>query len=193
MVLDLSADYDEASDDEELADDDSGYAYEAPPISPTLRDLKSAHQDPDLRQEMLRTIRRRQQQQLRHLHVGNLLEMVLQDAQTRLVFKAQAVIQSEIRYYVTKDGDLDFPQKLLSGSFVVMLSGWTGTDSNLDARKAETVSSSDADAFESGDAPLSRMPSLAKQSTWYPTLKKTHWVLSQLHDYVKVRGRHHQG
>ena len=26
-----------------------------------------------------------------------------------------------------------------------------------------------------------------KQETWYPTLQKTLWVLSQLHDFVKVR------
>ena len=30
--------------------------------------------------------------------------------------------------------------------------------------------------------------SLDKQETWYPTLQKTLWVLSQLHDFVKVRG-----
>lgn len=29
--------------------------------------------------------------------------------------------------------------------------------------------------------------SLDKQETWYPTLQKTLWVLSQLHDFVKVR------
>jgi conserved oligomeric Golgi complex subunit 3 len=34
--------------------------------------------------------------------------------------------------------------------------------------------------------PLMRLPSLASMSTWYPTLKKTHWVLSQLHEYVNV-------
>ena len=30
------------------------------------------------------------------------------------------------------------------------------------------------------------LPSLDKQDTWYPTLRKTVWVLSQLHDFVKV-------
>ncbi len=28
--------------------------------------------------------------------------------------------------------------------------------------------------------------SLAKQDTWFPTLQKTYWVLSQLRPYVKV-------
>ena len=30
--------------------------------------------------------------------------------------------------------------------------------------------------------------SLDKQETWYPTLQKTVWVLSQLKDFVKVNG-----
>jgi len=32
-----------------------------------------------------------------------------------------------------------------------------------------------------------QVKSLDKQETWYPTLQKTLWVLSQLHDFVKVR------
>ena len=34
---------------------------------------------------------------------------------------------------------------------------------------------------------LFQLKSLDKQDTWYPTLRKTVWVLSQLHDFVKVR------
>ena len=40
--------------------------------------------------------------------------MVLQDAQTRLFFKAQSVIQSDIRYYQPKPDDLAYPDKLVS-------------------------------------------------------------------------------
>ena len=47
------------------------------------------------------------------LHISRLLQMVLQDAQTRLFFKAQAVIQSEIRYYVPKTEDLAYPDKIV--------------------------------------------------------------------------------
>lgn len=49
---------------------------------------------------------------LRRLHISQLLQMILQDAQTRLFFKAQAVIQSDIRYYAPLAGDLDYPAKL---------------------------------------------------------------------------------
>lgn len=34
---------------------------------------------------------------------------------------------------------------------------------------------------------LFQLKSLDRQDTWYPTLRKTVWVLSQLHDFVKVR------
>ena len=34
---------------------------------------------------------------------------------------------------------------------------------------------------------LFHLKSLDRQDTWYPTLRKTVWVLSQLHDFVNVR------
>ncbi len=49
----------------------------------------------------------------RRLHIGHLLKMVLQDAQTRLFFKAQAFVQSEIRQYVPTADDLKWPDILL--------------------------------------------------------------------------------
>jgi hypothetical protein len=49
----------------------------------------------------------------RGLHTGHLLKMVLQDAQTRLFFKAQAVVQSEIRHYTPTPDDLKWPDILL--------------------------------------------------------------------------------
>lgn len=57
---------------------------------------------------------RTKQRGLGHLHISHLLQMVLQDAQTRLFFKAQSVIQSDIRYYVPKPEDLAYPDKLVS-------------------------------------------------------------------------------
>lgn len=48
---------------------------------------------------------------LGELRISGLLRMVLQDAQTRLVFKAQSVMQSEIRWFVPKSGseEVDWP------------------------------------------------------------------------------------
>lgn len=54
----------------------------------------------------------------KRLHISHLLKMVLQDAQTRLFFKAQAVIQSEIRHYVPKPDDLKWPDILIGLFFL---------------------------------------------------------------------------
>lgn len=54
------------------------------------------------------------QKSLGRLHIKPILQLVLQDAQTRLLFKTQAVIQSDIRSYTPKDSDLAYPDKLIS-------------------------------------------------------------------------------
>lgn len=100
----------------------------------------------------------------RRLHISHLLQMVLQDAQTRLFFKAQSVIQSDIRYYVPKAEDLAYPDILISAR---------KPQSGNEIREKESVSE------------IFQLPSLDKQDTWYPTMRKMVWVLSQLHDFVK--------
>ncbi|VDC05896.1 unnamed protein product, partial [Peniophora sp. CBMAI 1063] len=54
--------------------------------------------------------------------VAALLAAVLQDAQTRLFFRAQAAIQSEIRGFVPKDSDLAYPAILLAGNIADLAS-----------------------------------------------------------------------
>ena len=61
------------------------------------------------------TTRQRRRKPLSRLHTEVLLKMVLQDAQTRLVFRSQALIQADVQYYAPKDGDLDYPEKLGTG------------------------------------------------------------------------------
>ncbi|TDL25953.1 Sec34-domain-containing protein [Rickenella mellea] len=97
------------------------------------------------------------------LHITHLLQTVLQDAQTRLFFKAQHVIQSEIRYYVPKAEDLDYPNKLAGAQ----------QPSNGFITKEKEMTSS-----------FFNLPSIEKRDTWYPTLRNTVWVLTQLHDFV---------
>jgi hypothetical protein len=58
---------------------------------------------------------------LRRLHVGHLLQLILQDAQTRLVFRTQAVLQSEVSNFTPKVEDLDYPAKL-QGKFTTRTS-----------------------------------------------------------------------
>jgi len=102
--------------------------------------------------------------ELGRLHIHQLLQMVLQDAQTRLFFKAQSVIQSEIRYYVPTAQDLAYPDKLVAAQ-----GGATG----YEIREKQSISK------------LFEAPGLNQRETWFPTLAKTVWVLSQLHDYVQ--------
>ncbi|KAK7005778.1 Sec34-domain-containing protein [Favolaschia claudopus] len=102
---------------------------------------------------------------LGQLHISHLLEMVLQDAQTRLFFKAQSVIQSDIRYYVPKPEDLAYPDRIVGAQT-------PGGDGVLPLKEKQSFSQ------------LFRLPTLDKQETWFPTLSKTVWVLSQLHDFV---------
>jgi len=53
------------------------------------------------------------------LNIGHLLQMILQDAQTRLVFKAQSVVQSDIKYYSPQPEDLQYPQRITGTSLRV--------------------------------------------------------------------------
>jgi hypothetical protein len=52
------------------------------------------------------------------LHISRLLQMVLQDAQTRLFFKAQAMIQSDVRNYAPRAEDLKWPEILIGTSYI---------------------------------------------------------------------------
>ena len=66
---------------------------------------------------------KRRKRGLGKLHISHLLQMVLQDSQTRLFFKAQSVIQAEIRYYVPKPEDLAYPDKLVGERLRLLIQG----------------------------------------------------------------------
>ncbi|KPV74096.1 uncharacterized protein RHOBADRAFT_16425, partial [Rhodotorula graminis WP1] len=103
------------------------------------------------------------------LRFAVLLQTILQDAQTRLVFRAQAVVQSEVLHFAPSPADLDYP------AIIVRSPG-------LKALWEEPVAVGQS-AGEDG-AKRFRAPSEAAQATWYPTLKRTVWVLSRLNAYV---------
>jgi hypothetical protein len=122
--------------------------------------------------------------------------MVLQDAQTRLFFKAQAVIQAEIRGFQPRAEDLAYPQKLVGACVVacavcvcaVHMSKWAcmlmyACIDTKGAAGAPGVPLKEKDTVSQ----IFRGASLERRETWYPTLAKTVWVLSQLHDFVQVR------
>ncbi|BEI85442.1 hypothetical protein CcaverHIS002_0508430 [Cutaneotrichosporon cavernicola] len=113
---------------------------------------------------------RRRRKPLTRLHTEILLKMVLQDAQTRLVFRAQALIQSDVQYYAAKPGDLDYPEKLQSEPAGQPL-----------VRRTVNLSLDDDDDDEPAFLSL---PPPDGQETWYPTLRTTLSVLSSLYTHI---------
>lgn len=59
-----------------------------------------------------REMPKRNRKPLDRLHTEVLLRMVLQDAQTRLVFRAQALLRADVEYYAPREADLDYPDKI---------------------------------------------------------------------------------
>ncbi|EFP83929.1 uncharacterized protein PGTG_09642 [Puccinia graminis f. sp. tritici CRL 75-36-700-3] len=106
---------------------------------------------------------------------STLLKPVLQDIQTRLVFRAQSIIQSEVANYLPKSEDLDYPNKLIQADQKRQQSG----------QKSKRFNNPHPTLLDRPHAPLkSRLPAEGVQENWYPTLRKTLWVLSRLHTYV---------
>jgi len=111
MVLDSSAVFTSSSSspsDSEASDndDDDENEHDASDDQLTV-DLDSARHPP---------LRKERRGKGNKLHISRLLQMVLQDAQTRLFFKAQAMIQNEVRYYVPRLADLRWPELLMGMS-----------------------------------------------------------------------------
>jgi hypothetical protein len=69
--------------------------------------------DDDADELTMDPLRRKGDDGMRRLRVDRLLESVLQDAQTRLFFKAQAVLHADVRGFVPKADDLAYPAKLI--------------------------------------------------------------------------------
>lgn len=59
-----------------------------------------------------REMPRRNRKPLDRLHIEVLLRMVLQDAQTRLVFRAQSLLRADVEYFAPREGDLAYPDKI---------------------------------------------------------------------------------
>lgn len=113
-----------------------------------------------------------------------LIQPALEDAQTRLVFRAQAFLRDEIERYKPRPEDLDYPvrvrgasvsatdgqisgKKVLSADMLVGLPQSTKTEDNTDS------------AFEQ-DAKWD----LEMQAGCYPTLRKAIWLLSRIYRLV---------
>lgn len=125
---------------------------------------------------------------------GHLIQNVLEDAQGRLVFRAQMFIHNDIQNYQPKPQDFenvryqkdqqhedtDNKQK----TSVVL-------DANMTTTAATLAISSEEDHSDTHSIRSARSNLLADGSDestgWFPTLQKTLWILSKLYRCVQVQ------
>ena len=119
-----------------------------------------------------------------------LIKRVLEDAQTRLVFRTQAILRDEIENYKPKPGDLNYPAQNRRVSLTV------------DTKANGPVTSGRKASLAEKNLPASRAPAPSDGShssngrygfdleeafqEWYPTLRKAIWLLSRIYRLVNV-------
>lgn len=117
------------------------------------------------------------------MRFSELLGTVLQDAQTRLVFRAQYVMEAEVLNYAPRPEELDYPSMLVEsrgkgkGKESTSLAQWQKENGGCNAMGV----------VEEDGVTVFKLPPEEIMASWYPTLKKMLWVLSRLHSYVNVR------
>ncbi|GJJ06414.1 hypothetical protein Clacol_000605 [Clathrus columnatus] len=105
-----------------------------------------------------------QQRNMVRPYIRPILQLVLQDAQTRLLFKAQTLMESEIRFFKPSPDDITYP-------------------SDLQPQSAYPLATKEL--FEKEEGLMKLLPaSIYHRRTWYHTINKTLWILSQLYDFV---------
>ncbi|CAG8654676.1 11287_t:CDS:10, partial [Acaulospora morrowiae] len=121
------------------------------------------------------------------LHFSQLIRNVLQDAQQRLVFRAQTFIQGSIQKFIPQQQDLDYPNKLKKN----VRTQSTETPASTDVK--ESLPSPTPAAKQDGDTEsiISNSSSLTiaedtgdGNPEWLPTLHRTLWILSKIYQCV---------
>lgn len=119
-----------------------------------------------------------------------LIHPALEDAQTRLVFRTQAILRDEIERYKPKKEELDYPARnrrvSLSGTKSqrpIATSGRKGSVAEPTTPMPKTPM-----VVEEGDSPNGRwgFDTEAAFEGWYPTLRKAIWLLSRIYRLVNV-------
>jgi hypothetical protein len=121
-----------------------------------------------------------------------LIQPTLEDAQTRLVFRAQAILRDEIENYRPKPKDLDYPPR----NQAAPLSGTKNREPATHGRKpsaaALTESMPMTPRIVEDDGEIEEKDSRWGFDTeavfqgWYPTLRKAIWLLSKIYRLVNV-------
>jgi hypothetical protein len=131
------------------------------------------------------------------LRFSELLSTVLQDTQTRLVFRAQYVIEAEVLQYAPKLEDLDYPGKLQRKRKAAAAAKGKGREEtpilSLSQWQREHGGYNAMGVVEEDGVVEFKLPPEDIMEDWYPTLRKTLWILSKLHSYVNVSFLRHIG
>ncbi|KAJ5887953.1 hypothetical protein N7495_007994 [Penicillium taxi] len=120
-----------------------------------------------------------------HLDFSTLIQPALQDVQTRLVFRAQAVLRDEIEQYKPRPEDIDYPMHSHQVSLNV-------TDTRITSQKNTTTESTvdSTKTAKEGDEVTQEKDVKWDFETqtvlkgWYPTLRKAIWLLSRIYRLV---------
>ncbi|PGH11319.1 hypothetical protein AJ79_04935 [Helicocarpus griseus UAMH5409] len=115
-----------------------------------------------------------------------LIQPALEDAQTRLVFRAQAILRDDIEKYKPRPEDLDYPAR----NRKVILPGSNGKDRRQSFAEPTTpvpkmpmVVDKDPDSPQDRDSRWD-FDSRSVFEGWYPTLRKAVWLLSRIYRLV---------
>ena len=118
-----------------------------------------------------------------------LIQPALQDAQTRLVFRTQAILREEIEHYRPKPEDLDYPARNRRVTLFGTKSQVPITSGRKDSVAEPTTPLPKTPmVVEEGDSPDGRwgFDTEAAFEGWYPTLRKAIWLLSRIYRLVNV-------
>lgn len=138
-----------------------------------------------------------------------LVRNILQDTQSRLVFRAESYIHNDIERYIPTTADLDYPNVLqVERKSSIILSPpaadtkQVGTRHN-DPATLDVAEDSDGSVHEATDdtvasnSPPSALASPPSNFTdnntsWFPPLQRTLWILSKLYRCVRVSWSCHE-
>lgn len=119
-----------------------------------------------------------------------LIQPALQDVQTRLVFRAQAVLHDGIERYKPRPEDIDYPMHSRQVSLTItdtQISGKRDTtaDTMIDMTQAANEGGKPGEASQERDGKWDFETQTALKG-WYPTLRKAIWLLSRIYRLVNV-------
>ncbi|KAJ5104108.1 hypothetical protein N7532_004637 [Penicillium argentinense] len=117
-----------------------------------------------------------------------LIQPALQDVQTRLVFRAQAILRDGIERYKPRPEDIDYPMHSRQVSLTVtdtQISGKkdTSVDTMIDITKPTKTDENTGETAQESDGKWDFETQTALKG-WYPTLRKAIWLLSRIYRLV---------